>query len=423
MTMKNLRRWLIPGKYKNGYMPVADLFRVLCVLLVGWFHIWQQSWLPPTWKYGPVEIDLLPLVRTGYLMVDMMLLLSGFLLFIPYARAREKGTQLPDVPLFFKKRAARIIPSYYFCVFLMLFVSALPQRMYDSWRYMALDLIGHLTFTHNLTYEGYIGTRLNGVLWTLAVEGQFYILAPLIGRAFVKKPIMTYAGLTAVAFVYRFVYVNGMTNTSLYFNRLPAMLDVYANGMMCAWLCVALKRRLKPTPLTALGATVGCVIAVWGVWRIACAQATRFDGELIRMGQMIYRFPLSVCGAVILLCGTQMPRWLQAVMGNRVTRFLSGVSYNFYIWHSLVALRLRAWHIPPYVSEMPQKEGETPWQLHYTLLCFIAALAFATAMTYLIEKPGAKLLRKLLKIETSKSRSTEVKEKPKENEKIDLIEN
>ena len=107
-----VRKWFLPGQYERGYMPVADGFRVLCVLIVAWFHIWQQSWLTPELTIGPVHIDLLPLVRTGYLMVDMMLLLSGFLLFLPYARARVDGGPLPDVATFYKKRVVRIVPAF-----------------------------------------------------------------------------------------------------------------------------------------------------------------------------------------------------------------------------------------------------------------------------------------------------------------------
>ena len=165
-----LRKWMRPGEYERGYMPAADGFRVLCVLLVAWFHIWQQSWLTPAAQIGPIHINLLPLVRTGYLMVDMMLLLSGFLLFLPYARTRVNGETLPDIETFYKKRAVRIIPAYYLCLFIILFTQALPNHAYVSWRHFVLDLLGHLTFTHNLTYEGYIGTNLNGVLWTMAVD-------------------------------------------------------------------------------------------------------------------------------------------------------------------------------------------------------------------------------------------------------------
>ena len=387
--MEKLRSAWRARRGEGGYIPAADGFRVLCVLLVGWFHIWQQSWLTPEVTLGRLNINLLPLVRTGYLMVDMMLLLSGFLLFIPYAKSRVDGQAMPDIKTFYRKRAARIVPSYYLCLAIMLLFHVIPEGGYPSFRHAVLDILSHLTFTHTLCYEGYIGTKLNGVLWTLAVEAQFYLIAPFIGRAFVKKPILTYLGMTAVAWVYRFVYVAGMTDTSLYFNRLPAMLDVYANGMLAAWICVLLRRKLRENVVASVTATFLLFMSIVGIWYIARAQATRYEQELIRSGQMIFRFPLTLCGAVFLVSGTQAPRLVQWLLGNRATGFLAGISYNFYIWHSVIALRLRSWHIPPYVSDMPQRDGEQPWMTQYTWLCFIAAAAFAILVTYMWEKPLA----------------------------------
>ena len=391
-----IKALMLPGRGDDRYVPVADGLRAMSVLIVAWFHIWQQSWLAPVFTVGPVTLNLYATVRAGYIMVDMLLLLSGFLLFLPYARARVSGGPLPDTREYFIKRALRILPSYWLCLFVMLFVFDLPNHQYGNLRHFLLDFVGHLTFTHNLTYEGYIGTRLNGVLWTLAVEGQFYLIAPLLGRAFVKKPLLTYAGMVSTAFMYRFVYVAGMQDTSLYFNRLPAMLDVYANGTLFAWLYVTLKKRLKPTWFTGGFFLILCVAALAAMGVLSELQARRFDYEDIRMGQMLYRFPLSLAGGVFLAAGSQAPAWFQWLFGNRLARFLAGISYNLYIWHQHFALRLRAWHIPPYEDEMPQRAGEQPWQTAYTLLCFAGAIAIAALLTYLWERPlnrlGAKRL-------------------------------
>ena len=391
-----LRRPFAPGTYDRRYVPVADGFRVLCVLFVGWFHIWQQSWLSPVLNIGAFRLDLSGPVRAGYMLVDMMILLSGFLLFLPYARSREDGEPLPDLRAYYTRRALRILPSYYLCVLITFFLYGL--RGYSSARSMLLDLIGHLTFTHNQFYESYIGTRLPGVLWTLAVEVQFYLIAPLIGRAFIRRPFVTYACMTAAAFFYRFVYVAGLSDSSLYFNRLPAMLDVYANGMLAAWAFVRLgkRKRLRTSALAGCLGTLVCILAIWGVYRITSVQYRIPNGyQAIRWGQMIYRFPLTALGALFLIGGSFASAWFQFLFSNRAVRFLAGISYNFYIWHAHVALRLRALHIPPYESEMPQSAGEQPWQWMYTYLCFIAALAVAAAVTYLWERPMNRRLKRL----------------------------
>ena len=95
-------------------LSMPDGLRVLAIGLVMAFHIWQQSWLSPVIHLGGLRLDLSPLVRTGYLGVDAMLLLSGYLLALPQAR----GKQLRPVA-FYRKRLIRILPCYLLwgCIF------------------------------------------------------------------------------------------------------------------------------------------------------------------------------------------------------------------------------------------------------------------------------------------------------------------
>ena len=67
------------------------------------------------------------------------------------------------------------------------------------------------------------------------------------------------------------------------------------------------------------------------------------------------------------------------------------MSYNFYIWHQYLAVKLKEWHIPPYTAQsMPQQYEGRLWQQRYTAVCFIAALVLAALVTYLWEKPLAR---------------------------------
>ena len=81
------------------YADAADALRVRSILMVAWFHIWQQSWLSPSLAWGWRQIDLTGYVRTGYMFVDLMLVLSGFLTYLPYADDRP-----PEPRKFYLKR-------------------------------------------------------------------------------------------------------------------------------------------------------------------------------------------------------------------------------------------------------------------------------------------------------------------------------
>ena len=92
-----LSLWRGPGAQplvSTHYVGVLDGVRVLCVLAVALFHVWQQSWLTPSLPFGLGRLDVV--VRSGYIFVDGLILLSGFLLFLPYARQKVEGGVLPS---------------------------------------------------------------------------------------------------------------------------------------------------------------------------------------------------------------------------------------------------------------------------------------------------------------------------------------
>ena len=168
---------------EDSHLDVLDGFRALFILLIGWYHIWQQGWLTPVLRVSEPPVSLDFLLRSGYLWVDGLLLLSGFLLYLPYT----KGASAPPILPFYKRRLIRILPSYLLCI-LPLFVAALIGHKYptpgDAWR----DLGAHLLFIHNLFPFSALQTPLNGALWTLGVEMQFYLLFPFLARAYRKSP-------------------------------------------------------------------------------------------------------------------------------------------------------------------------------------------------------------------------------------------
>ena len=370
-------------------LAAPDVLRVSAIFIVGWFHIWQQSWLDPGFRIGSYYVNLQNIVRHGYMMVDMMLLLSGFLLALPVARQHYQAEALTRPGQFLRKRFWRIAPSYYLCIMLTTVLYAIPRGLYWSTPAMIKDLWAHATFTHTLFYDTYLRSPVSSTLWTLSVEMLFYVLWPLIGRLFAKKPGETCLFMVVTALSYR-LWVYGESDTNVYINQLPAMLDLYACGMAAAAIYVRLEAEGKPGVKTRRWlAPVGMAACFIGMCAIMYIQPIG-DYELIRRGQMTWRLPLSLLGGIFLLCGCMAPAGLARVLGNPVTRFLSDLSYNFYIWHQFLACRLKDWRIPPSLSETPNQVGEQPWQTQYTFICFIAALILSAALTYFWEKPVQK---------------------------------
>lgn len=375
----------LPVNAGRRYFAAADVLRILCIFTVAWFHIWQQSWLDPSFRIAGHYFDLQRIVRRGYMLVDLTLLLTGFLLYRPLVRAEGK---IADVKGFYYRRLCRILPCYLLAVLVAAAFALARGRAVGSaplWR----DLLTHLTFTHTFSMDTYYWTSLNAALWTVAVEMQFYLIFPLLARAFGKRPALTFSLMTLAALVSRALVALHAHELSLWLNQLPCMLDLYALGMLAAHLLekrTDAPRRWVFFPLALL--------ALFGAFAVLWQQNAAGDAE-IKMAQLLWRLPLGVCGAAFLYFSGRTPESLDRAFGNRLVRFLSAISYNFYIWHQFLAVKLKEFHIPAYVSEFPQMSEGRAWQTKYTLLCFAAAFLLSAALTYLVEKSAGRALLRL----------------------------
>ena len=229
---------------RGDRIPELDGFRVVMVFIVAWYHIWQQSWLAP--HMGRVSLDFL--VRSGYMPVDGTILLSGFLLFLPYARSMLQGTPLPDRRRFYETRAMRILPSYYFLLAAVLVVVAIPFRLYNTAQFAVKDIFTHLTFTFMFSADTYMGTQLGAACWTLALEMQAYLLFPFVARWVMRRPAAVLSAMVTAAFCWRGYCVWALPEYAMVVNQLPSFLDVYALGMVCAMLYVRLLQSLFLLP-------------------------------------------------------------------------------------------------------------------------------------------------------------------------------
>ena len=392
MTFKQkILAWYRPKNADVRRFATADGFRSICVLLVGWFHIWQLSWMAPVLQIGTLRLDFHAMVRTGYMFVDFMLLLSGFLLLLQYALQHQKDGSFPSTTTFYKKRAARILPSYWLNLAVVRTVLLITGNTYSSNRRMFKDIAAHLTFTHNL-FPDTLNTPLNGALWTLAVEVQFYLLFPLIGRLFVKRPVPTYLIMVAAAFAYRHLWVMNQADTTVWVNRLPAMLDVYANGMLACLIYLRIAKKKDKPVWQGMLWTLAAVICAVLIYYLLKGQAALSPASNLRMGQLKRRFAFSALGSLFVLCSAFSVGLLRWVLSNKLMHWFAGISFQFYVWHQYFAAQMRKIGFPPSVSPTPNQVGEQPWQTQYVLIWLAATLAVSSLLTYAFERPIARRL-------------------------------
>lgn len=394
----------VPTK-PNRRIPELDGFRVLLVFIVSWYHIWQQSWLTP--RIGSVSLDFL--LRTGYMPVDGTILLSGFLLFLPWARAMQEGSAVPDRERFYQSRFARIVPSYLFVLLCTLFFIVLPWGLFYSPQFAVKDLFTHLTFTQTFFPDTYMSTPLGVVAWTLCIEWQAYLIFPWLAKKVMKHPLPMLLGMVLCAFAWRGYCIWALSDYGMVVNQLPSFLDVYALGIAGSMVYVRLQRwqpqGKKKWLLQGLATLVlaACLVLLVVLLK---AQAKSPDYVTIQRGQMVRRFPYSLLLLGIVLALPFGVRPVRFLMGNKVVGFLATISMNYYLIHQTLAVHLKRLGIPASQSPNPHMAGEKSWQYPYVFLCFGLSILLATIVTYLVEKPAARWLHKRFAIINEKRERT-----------------
>src|SRR5579885_1375691 len=166
-------------RQQKNNIAVLDGVRAIAALTVLDFHVNLMTRDTHIWNpANPAHTLISAIALAGASGVTLFFVLSGFLLFMPYAKALLFEGGCPSAREFYLRRVLRIMPGYYFALFAMIFIIH-PEYLHpDHWRQLGL----FLTFFMDSTPQTF--QQLNGPFWTLAIEWQFYLLLPWLALLF-----------------------------------------------------------------------------------------------------------------------------------------------------------------------------------------------------------------------------------------------
>lgn len=378
------------------YFKALDGIRAVSILMICWFHLWEQSWHnffhyeTHLLKFiGITEISPEIMVRMGFIFVDCMLLLSAVLNFMPYARAIVCKEPWPDTKTFYKKRFVRIFPSYLFCV-LVMFITSLVQGSYDSLGFMVKDLFTRLTFSGVFFKDTARHSLLNGVLWTVMVEVWFYILIPFLAKLIKKAPLIVLGAMFVLGTVSGFAFINRGSDLWWLSNHPLPFLSTYAIGFFVALAyCVTLGKNYGKTKQSvvclccSLISLVGLFFMFEAFW----------NAQSRPMSQLRYRPVLAVLFGLIIYAMMIAPKVVDNLIGNRFIKWFCGISYNLYIWHQVIALWLKDARIPYWSgTEYPNTVYNYAWMRKYMIICWAVSIIVAVFTTKYVEGGARELL-------------------------------
>ena len=336
-----------------GPIDAIDGLRGISVLWVMLFHylVLCEGAADP-WIAAAVRVPGLEgAIRSGPHAVDLFFLISGFLLTLPWVIARERGTPGPDTRRFYARRLRRIVPAYYVHLAL-LFALVLP--LLRGWRYWRADLyvdawnvVAHALFVHNTSplTSGTLG--VNGALWTLAVEAQFYALLPFIAPAFARAPWRSLLAALAVTAAWTWaarhdlrIVVDAYLGLGRHWSwpeeavrrvlaiQLPAYLADFALGALAGHAWRRAKPRWRALPILAMLA---------GVIALGTPQGFR----LAALGEQGWIAALTALAAILWGAAADESGIARTLLARGPLAFMGRISYSAYLWHLPLLLLLQ----------------------------------------------------------------------------------
>lgn len=347
----------------TGHNPGLDAVRAVAALMVLAFHVAVENGT----ALAPGVVGAL--LSTLELAVPLFFVLSGVLLYRPWAAAALDGTERPGVRSYLWRRGVRLLPAYWLVAVVALL---LWSRDYlDSWVTWAQVLT--LTFVYE-TNPWWVGTGPEGLgqMWSLCVEVAFYVTLPLFAvllhrfaeragtdvAARARRLLLGLALLAATSVVAMVVQFYPVERPYMHM-WLPRTLCLFAAGMALAVVTEwAWRERWDGGPArrfcrTVAAAPVTCWLVGLGAYLVCASPVTgpRFAGvdglwaALFQSGTALL-FALFVVAPVACMparapaaatspwAGSGV--WLYSVVRVPVVRYLAKVSYGIFLWQFIV---------------------------------------------------------------------------------------
>lgn len=303
------------------FIPEVDGLRFIAITSVILYHIYLFFSEKNKHDYLDKISDhtvFSTVMSHGHYGVQLFFTISGFILALPFARHYLAGSAIPSIKQYFLRRVTRLEPPYFLAMIGLFLAHLFIVHKFTSHE-LIKSLAASLTYTHNFIYGRDTFPLINVVAWSLEIEVQFYIIAPLLALIFkLRHPVARRMIITS------FVLILILLQSSYTppFRSLYDEMQYFLIGFLLADFYISPVRLKVPDWLAA---ALGFIL-LGAMWCYSTEHSSPFLSKLV-WGVL---FPLIIFAFYYLVFFTAF--W-KGVFSNKILTTIGGMCYSIYLLH------------------------------------------------------------------------------------------
>jgi len=173
----------------TNFIPEIDGFRFYAIFVVLLYHLNTHITRVISASHTSINFQesvIFVMAKEGGIGVNVFFAISGFILAIPFARQRLMNASPVNLKSYYIRRVTRLEPPYVISLVLLLIVHLVI--LHENFNSIFPNFLASLFYIHNILFNQW--SVINPVAWSLEVEVQFYVLAPLLAMLFsIRNPV------------------------------------------------------------------------------------------------------------------------------------------------------------------------------------------------------------------------------------------
>jgi peptidoglycan/LPS O-acetylase OafA/YrhL len=344
------------------YLPEIDGLRFIAISIVFLQHFQQALVSTAPRESQPVSLWVL---ENAHLGVELFFVLSGFILGLPFVLEQTRNEAKVSLRAYFLRRLTRLEPPYILSLILFAayrvyhpLVPVEPTKVLEH-------ALASLFYVHNWSHGPWHPRAINTVTWSLEIEVQFYVLAPLFALVFrwpaaVRRIVIVVVSALASLVATKLQWSMSILQFLPYFGMGFILADLHA----ARW-----RRALDAKHLDRFVWDGISLVSAFLALMFSCTRGIPTDHTLLAFLLFLFAF------------SSMRSRWVRAFLQSAPIRTIGGMCYSIYLLHWVLI-----WVAWRWLAITPS--AANPWQtLTMGALLFLALMPVFALYFVLVEKP------------------------------------